>query len=421
MTGNVNEWAVFSSLMTDSHFLGVHDLPDHVARHAADLGLADAHLYLADLQQQKLVPFLPSGRPGASAHATALNVDSTLAGRAYQLVVTLTASGDAAGHGSVDAGRGQGRMQVWVPLLNGTERLGVLAVTMDSSDPVDRGTPTGDRLKLLASIVAELIMTKTMYGDTVVRLRRLATMGLAAEIQWSLLPPLTFANTDISIAAALEPAYDVAGDSVDYAVDTGIARFAVFDGMGHELPSALLVSLVVAAYRNARRTGQSLASTLRHIDAAVTASYQDVFATGVLAELDTTTGLLTWVSAGHPPPLLLRDGQHVKTLELQPELPFGLGLPHGDVHVGSEHLQPGDHVLVYTDGVVEARSPEGEPFGEQRLTDLIRRHLAAGLPAAETMRRTVTALLEHQGSDLSDDATMLLAQWRPRDLARLLP
>lgn len=420
VSGNADEWAVFSSLMSRSHFLGAHDLPDHVARHAADLGLADAHLYLVDLQQQKLVPFPPPDGPGPSEHASALNVDSTLAGRAFQQVTTLTAAGDAAGHG-VSGTDGQGRMQVWVPLLNGTERLGVLAVTMDSSASIERGTPSGDRLKLFASIVAELVMTKTMYGDTLVRLRRLAPMGLAAEIQWSLLPPLTFENADVSIAAALEPAYDVAGDSVDYAVDAGIARFAVFDGMGHELPSAQLVSLVVAAYRNARRTGQGLTSTLRHVDEAVTASYQDVFTTAVLAELDTTTGLLTWVSAGHPPPLLLRDGQHVKTLELQPQLPLGLGLPDGDVHVGSEHLQPGDHVLVYTDGVVEARSPGGEPFGEQRLTDLIRVHLAANLSAAETMRRTVAALLEHQGSDLADDATLLLAQWKPENLGRLLP
>ena len=66
-------------------------------------------------------------------------------------------------------------------------------------------------------------MSKTLYGDTLVRLRRTARMGLAAEIQWNLLPPLSFASTEVSVAAALEPAYEVAGDSVDYAVDPDVA------------------------------------------------------------------------------------------------------------------------------------------------------------------------------------------------------
>jgi serine phosphatase RsbU (regulator of sigma subunit) len=153
-----------------------------------------------------------------------------------------------------------------------------------------------------------------------------------------------------------------------------------------------------------------------------------VFTTGLLAELDTATGLLRWTSAGHLPPLLLRHGQLVKTLDLQPELPFGVGLtPLGgagsepEVRVGTEQLEPGDYLLLFTDGVVEARSPEGELFGVPRLTDLMVRNLAAGLSAPETMRRAVTALLDHQAGNLVDDATMLLAQWRPAHPRMLLP
>ena len=72
-------------------------------------------------------------------------------------------------------------------------------------------------------------MTKSLYGDTIVCLRRRADMGLAVEMQWSPPPPLTFATETVTIAAALEPAYRVAGDSVDYAVDGHCARFAVFE------------------------------------------------------------------------------------------------------------------------------------------------------------------------------------------------
>ena len=151
------------------------------------------------------------------------------------------------------------------------------------------------------------------------------------------------------------------------------------------------------------------------------------FITALLAELDTATGHLSWVSAGHPPPLLLRRGRLVKTLDASPMLPLGLGIgQHSGVsretgHIGTEQLEPGDSVLLYTDGVVEARSPRGEMFGVNRLVDLITKNLASGLPAAETMRRAIRALLGHQSSALADDATLLLAQWRPEHPEKLLP
>ena len=129
------------------------------------------------------------------------------------------------------------------------------------------------------------------------------------------------------------------------------------------------------------------------------------------------------MSAGHPPPLLLRHGRLVRTLELEPELPFGvaLGEDASELNIGTEQLEPGDYILLYTDGVIEARSPDGELFGVERLTDLMIRNLAAGMPASETMRRAIIALLKHQGSELADDATMLLAQWLPERPEELLP
>jgi serine phosphatase RsbU (regulator of sigma subunit) len=316
-----------------------------------------------------------------------------------------------------------------VPVLDGTERLGVLAVTVGDPEFLVPTSPPGRALRFLASLVGELLASKSMYGDALVRLRRTAPMGLAAEIQWSLLPPLTFASRDVSIAAALEPAYEVAGDSVDYAVDPGRARFGIFDGMGHELLSAQLVGLVVAAYRNARRAGQGLVATTHHIEDALHQVFGgETFVTGVLAELDTATGALTWLSAGHPPPLLIRHGRLVKTLEVEPRLPFGLDLEGTwaadagpEPTIGTDQLEPGDYLLLYTDGVIEARSPAGELFGVDRLTDLIIRSLAAGLPASESMRRAVNALLLHQEGNLGDDATLLLAQWRPEHPESLLP
>ena len=393
-------------LLAAAHLLAAHQLPASVAEHAAVLGLEEATIYLVDLQQTVLVPFSGPDGPALTTSAETLSVDATLAGRAYQHVQVLTQ--DAPG----------GRLRLWLPLLNGAERLGVLTGTTHDRHALEHPDLLA-RLERLAAVTAELVMTKTMYGDTIVRLRRTADMGLAAELQWSLLPPLTFACDTVTVAAALEPAYQVAGDTVDYAVDVGRARVAVFDGMGHGLQSAQLAALTVSAYRNARRTDRSLTDTARSIDEALLAGFGgEAFTTAVLAELDTDTGRLEWVSAGHPAPLLLRDGRLVKTLHVDPAPPLGLGHaasptdPADPVAVGSEQLQPGDRVLFYTDGVTEARSPDGEFFGPDRLVDLIGRNLAGRLPIPETMRRVVRTLLAHQQGQLTDDATLLLLEWR---------
>jgi serine phosphatase RsbU (regulator of sigma subunit) len=79
---------------------------------------------------------------------------------------------------------------------------------------------------------------------------------------------------------------------------------------------------------------------------------------------------------------------------------------------GEEQLEPGDMVLLYTDGVVEARSPGGEFFGVERLSELVQIQLAGGLDAPETMRRVVRELLMHNDNSLSDDATLLMLEWR---------
>ena len=397
-------WA-FDALVADARLAAPHELPGLIARRAAPLGAVDVLVYLVDLQQHSLVPF--SGALGSTiGQGEPLRVDSTVAGHAFQhLELMIQQQADE-------------RVRVWLPLQCGTERLGVLALSLAAEGAEDLSQSLlGARLRRFASRVAELVMNKTMYGDTIVRLRRQADMGLAAELQWSLLPPLTFAGRSVTVAGALEPAYQVAGDSLDYAVDDVVTRAAVFDGMGHGLRSAQLAAIAIAAYRNARRSGCSLAATVAAIHQASLDAFTDtVFTTGVMVELDSDTGMFSWVNAGHPEPLLLRDGRLVRALRCRPTLPLGLHIETGalatSVEVGYEPLEPGDLVLLYSDGVTEARSPDGDFFGEQRLIDLLTRNLAAQLPVAETIRRMIRSLLEHQQGQLSDDATLLLLGWR---------
>ncbi len=250
-------------------------------------------------------------------------------------------------------------------------------------------------------------------------MRRREPTSLPAEIAWHLLPPLTFGTDRDVLAAMLAPAYDVGGDSFDYSADTANLRVGVFDAMGHGLPAGLMATVAMGAYRNARRRGSSLLETAVAIDEAIGGHFQPgQFVTGVLAELKLATGTLTWHLAGHPAPLLLRGRQVVKTLATEPDLPFGLG---GARSSAAERLEPGDRLLLFTDGVVEARAPDGQLFGVHRLADLVARQQTAGVPAPKTMRRLMHAVLAYQPDGLRDDATAMLIEWQGSGAERIMP
>ncbi|WP_433221886.1 PP2C family protein-serine/threonine phosphatase [Dactylosporangium sp. CS-047395] len=140
-----------------------------------------------------------------------------------------------------------------------------------------------------------------------------------------------------------------------------------------------------------------LSDTYRSIDKWINAQHPGSFVTAVLAELDTTTGTYRKIGAGHPGELLLRNGRCITELPAPTAMPLGLGNLVDPIPAVIEiALEPGDQLLLYTDGVVEARTDAGDLFGVQRLAEFVIRALADQLPAAETMRRLVHAILAHQ-------------------------
>ena len=138
----------------------------------------------------------------------------------------------------------------------------------------------------------------------------------------------------------------------------------------------------------------------------------------MLGELDLATGRFCWVRAVHPPPLLLRGNKVVKTLTGDGGLPLGLGSPGNETE---ESLEPGDQIVFFTDGVTEARSPDGTFFGLDRLADLVSRASAGGNSPPETLRRLVHSILDHQAGDLQDDATTVLVEWKGQGKESLEP
>jgi serine phosphatase RsbU (regulator of sigma subunit) len=179
--------------------------------------------------------------------------------------------------------------------------------------------------------------------------------------------------------------------------------------------------MAVGTCRNARREGAGLVETSRAIEDALVVQFgHSRYVTGIIADLDMSTGELTWINRGHHLPLLLRAGRWSRQLHCPPAGPMGtgLGLP---IVVRREQLEPGDRIVLYTDGVVEARDDRGEPFGLDRFTDFIVRHHADKLPVHETLRQLVHAVVDQHAGGFADDATVLLAEWLDPDQDCLLP
>jgi hypothetical protein len=381
-------------LLRQSYRARPEDLADMAMQAAPLLGVTGLTIFVVDHQQRELLPLPSTSAPDRDA----VMIDGTLAGRAFS---TLT---PVAGPPDTD------EQEVWVPLLDGSERMGVLQVIADR--PLSEQAVAD--CAAVAALVGELVVTCDLYSDTIERRRRREPMRLAAEMLRAQLPPLTFATGRTIIAGILEPCYDVGGDAFDYAVNGDTAHLALFDAVGHGssggMRSVVLASIALAAYRNARRTGLDLTATYHRLDEAIRDHDRTGMITAVLAELNQDTGVLQVISAGHPSGIVLRRGRVVTVLPTPTALPVTLG-HHRPPVIIQEALEPGDQVLLYTDGITEARDKNGNPFGVDRLINFAQRALADRLPAAETARRLVHAILEHQDDRLQDDATVLLLHW----------
>jgi phosphoserine phosphatase RsbU/P len=389
-------------LLRRSHLSGPDELPAMTTSAGESLGADSAVLYVADYDQTQLIPLLSPGMDTLAA--TSVAVDGTLGGRAYADLTEYASS-------AVDA------TTLWTPVVDGSERLGVLRLEF----PAGFDVPAEVRAASfdVASLLGELVVTRSLCGDAVEKARRLVPLTVPAEIQWRQLPPLTFVSSKFAVAGVLAPSTEVAGDSFDYALNGSTAHVAIVDAMGHGMEATLLSAVAVSSLRNARRRGLDLPDTVRSIDSEIASQFgPDKFVTGIFGELDVDSGWWRWATCGHPPALLVRGGSVVKVLDSVIGAPLGLGLLEEKPGIGQERLEPDDRLLLYTDGVVEARSLQGDFFGVERLVELTTRQAAADRPVAETLRRLNRAILEHQDGALQDDATTVMVEWFPNEVGR---
>lgn len=381
--------ALLGMVLDRAHALPPHLIGPLVADVVERLGGRRPQVLLQDYGQLLLVPLPGEGLTGGDPQV----IDDSAAGRCFLDALT------------VELPENDG-VRVHLPLLDGGDQVGVMAVTLDRVDDDDRRM-----LRRLAGLVADLLVTKHGYSDLFFHTRRGEAMSVAAEIQWSLLPPLAMIMPRVAVAGILEPAYDVAGDSFDYALNDDVLHVAMIDAMGHGLDAATMATVAIGAYRHARRLGTGLSEIYAFMDAAVAQQFgPDHFVTAQMMRLNTTTGSMQWVNAGHPLPMLVRDHRVTRRLDAPTTLPVGLGGPEPEVsEVG---LERGDRVLCFTDGLIEEHARGEEQFGEDQLIDWVNQLERTGRGVRAVARSLSHTLKRARGGHTTDDATLLLMEWR---------
>jgi len=353
---------------------------DHLRQHH---GAGRVEILLGDLTLTGLWPVLePGGPPGGS-----------LAQRCFGSQRPVTDMGAS------------GVNRVHLPLTVWGERLGVLLV--ETTQPAGNGLT-----EALTEIADDLAMALRASGDDTdryARVQRRARLTMAAELQWDLLPGRSLGDERFLVAGQLEPAYDVHGDHFDWALNGDRLTVTVLNGYGDGMAAALLTTTAVNAMRNARRSGANLVEQAELASDAIWSRPGSGHAATLLLDIDLVSGQVEAVDAGSPRAMIAREGD-ILPVELEQQLPLGM---FGDSRYETQRfrLEPGDRLLVVSDGVHAAAPGGRSAYGDAGLPSALRRTRLQ--PATEAVGTVMRSLREyHAGDDPADDAVIVCLDWR---------
>jgi serine phosphatase RsbU (regulator of sigma subunit) len=290
---------------------------------------------------------------------------------------------------------------VRAPVTQRGEAIGLLEIALSSAP----GDAAVQRVSRAAHTLAFVVIANRRHTDLFEWGQRTTPFTLAAEIQRRLLPAAFTCEADsFTLSAWLEPAASIGGDTFDYSLARDLLHLSITDAVGHGVDSALTATLCVSGLRNARRRGATLLEQAQAANQAIIdhAPAASAFATGVLGRLDLATGILDVVNAGHPAPLLVRNGV-TRPVALPVNRPFGVlrDKPYRAIRFP---LEPGDRLVLLTDGMLERGAAALDL--PARLPHLTRLH------PREVVRVLSDLVLEIAGPALPDDACLLVLDWQ---------
>jgi sigma-B regulation protein RsbU (phosphoserine phosphatase) len=260
----------------------------------------------------------------------------------------------------------------------------------------------------IASSAAIAIENARLYAIAVDRGRLEREMQMAREVQNNLIPRQTPALPGWDFAAAWRPAREVSGDFYDFVpLDGGRLGIVIADVTDKGMPAALFMAHTRSVLRASITSRPTAADALTAANRLVAAdSANGMFVTLCYAEIGSASGQVTWVNAGHNPPLLYHARQRGLTELGRHGLPLGID---GEARYGQgiETLEDGDVIVLYTDGLTEGPDSAGDEFGVERTRQAVRSLADA------TAGEILTGLLESHAAFLgttapSDDVTVVV-------------
>ncbi|CAN5873758.1 hypothetical protein BH18ACI5_BH18ACI5_23990 [soil metagenome] len=258
-----------------------------------------------------------------------------------------------------------------------------------------------------ALIISFLLLNFLVLLEVADRLSLKGELEVAREIQLAMLPNGTYRSTDIEICGVTRPANTVGGDFYDVLpMQDGRVIITLGDVAGKGSPAALLMALLLAVLRTLVDEELEATALMARLNAQICRhSPASRFITLFYAVYSPSTGQLTYVNAGQNPPLLRRRDGHYQHLR---GTGVALGMFEGSSYKSVDTvLDPGDALILYSDGITEAEDPAGVPFEEAGLEQTIATN--ASFSAAEIGTAVLKAVAQHaQDFRFSDDLTILI-------------
>jgi serine phosphatase RsbU (regulator of sigma subunit) len=301
--------------------------------------------------------------------------------------------------------RPDGPTKILLPLTVWGDRLGVLSLETTR----EAGQELTAELTVIADELAMALRTADKDTDRYHRVRRRQRLTMAAELQWELLPGRSLNGERFRLAGALEPAYAVYGDHYDWSVTGDRLTVTVLNGHGDGIEATLLTAVAVNAMRNARRAGAGIVEQAELASDAVYSRHGgNSYVATLLLEIGLGDGAVEAVDAGSPKAMVAHD-RDIRPITLEQQLPLGM---FGDTRYETQkfQLEPGDRLLVASDGV-HAAAPGGRTaYGVSALLTALRRTRLQ--PPSEAVGTVIRGLREyHDGLDADDDAVLVCLDW----------
>ena len=281
-----------------------------------------------------------------------------------------------------------------------------------ADSPIAEGRFTEDHLKVLttlASVAAIRVENARLVEARLERERLERELALASEIQQRFQPTAPPQVDGYELQGISFPCYEIGGDYYDFIErEDGRLVIALGDVSGKGTAAALLMSSLHAAIHAQSASHDSLVATISAVNRYLADNIPaNRFVTLFYAELDPESGALSFLNAGHNPPLIVHSAGTVEQLA-SGGLPLGIK-PDAEYREGRTRMQPGDVLVIYSDGVTEAVSPSGEEFGATRLYEVVSRNVNAS--AAGIRDRIESSLTKFaQGTSAADDITLVIVK-----------